>query len=229
MLAALETTTDRPVANDNADGLRRIPAPSSADGWIDGFDRRVEAWLLARSAKAVAVEGIDVAEKSERAIRRACIRSALLGAVSGVTSTVAAVIAVETGGAGLAVAAPAAAMVAAAEVTARAALHVELAATLATVHGDDADASGPFGRALLADLLRAEAVEDARKLAVVSEAANAGGRELAANLRTSAIRRSREAARGMIPVLGIALASWDAWRGTRRAGDAMLRRLQRAN
>ena len=187
MLAAIETTSLE-IANDNAAGVRAVHAPAAPHDWITGFDLRVERWLLAHAAKpSVIPEGTTEAQCAW-AIRRACVMSALLGAASGVASTLAAVIAVETGGAGLAVAAPAAAMVAAAEVAARAVVHVGLAATLGKVHGEDCDPESPFGRSLLGELLRADAVEHARESEVVRDAAAVGGRELATNLRASAAR-----------------------------------------
>jgi hypothetical protein len=168
-------------------------------------------------------------ELARRAIRKACVKAGMTGLASGLTSTGAALLTLNTHGLGAVIGVPATVGGLLGDVLYRAVIQVDLACELGAIHGIQFDPEEP------ADLLRLysfvfegdeEAGEGARGLVdrVLSLAGEDVGIKIGRRLLGQALKRNA------VPVLGVATSPLANVRTTRRLGETVLRfvRYQRA-
>jgi uncharacterized tellurite resistance protein B-like protein len=218
------------IAGDLADdlGVRRRM------GW---FTRLVGFYLRRYEAKRaksgpLVVDKESISDVAHSKITRACIKSAVTGAASGVISTAATLFTAETEGVGGLVALPIAGLSIGGEMLYRSFVHLELTVTLAEVFGVHFDPSDPE------DLWRLYALvfkthdekpdhEDPGK-ALVGEVMDVEGGEVGEKIGTKLLGES--VARNIIPFASILTSAVTNFVVTRRLGDTVRRymRYQRA-
>lgn len=182
-------------------------APSAMEGSL-------HRWMARRAAaRAVADRGRSASERVESAIARASFRSAALGVASGMVSTAAAALVVETGGVGALVAVPAAALAATGEVLARAMVHAEMITTIADAMGVDPATLD------VASLASRPAPDDGHRL--LHTMLRRGGHEALECARGAAKTQGSMALRSLVPVVGVVSSAWWSWREARELGRSV--------
>ena len=171
------------------------------------------------------------AERAQRVIRVACVKSALAGAAAGGLSTGATVLTAETEGLAAIVTVPAAAVAIGGEMIYRALVHLDMVCDLADIfevgiHPDDpADLWRIYALAFHAEQHAND--EDPGK-GLVERVVDVESHEVGESIGSKLVGES--VLRNVVPFIGIAFSSVGNWRLTRRLGDTVRRyyRYQRA-
>jgi hypothetical protein len=195
-----------------------------------GWYPKLVAHYLKRSAARRAARGAVVTDETPHArataaIRWACVKSAVSGAVTGLVSTGATVFTAETEGVGGIVAGPVAALAIGAEMIFRSVLHIELTCDLAAIFDVevDPDDSGDLWR-LYALAFGTHAHEDGSQdpgQKLVSEVIHLEGTDVGEKIGQRVVGES--VMRNIVPVVGIVASAVTNYLMTRRLGDTVRR------
>jgi uncharacterized tellurite resistance protein B-like protein len=228
------TAARAPPESFPSDLAKDLVAERPRGGW---FTRVVAFYLRRYEARrqhqaAIQIDKERVSEVAHAKILRACIKSALSGAASGIVSTAATLFTAETEGAGALLALPVAVLSIGGEMLYRSYVHLELTATLAEVFGVHFDPNDPD------DLWRIYALvfkahdekashEDPGK-ALVGEVIEVEGAEVGEKIGSKVLEES--VARNIVPFVGILSSGVTNFVVTRRLGHTVRRymRYQRA-
>jgi hypothetical protein len=195
-------------------------------GW---FVKLVSHYLKRNAARAAARPAAEAAVaptvRARKAIRWACIKSAISGATAGAVSTGATIFTAETEGLGGIIAGPIAALAIGGEMIYRAVLHVDLSCELATIFGVELDPDDDH------DLWRLYAVafgthqheegsEDPGK-ALVEKVTHVEGEQVGEKIGQKVLGES--VMRNIVPVAGIFVSAITNYLMTRRLGDTVRR------
>jgi uncharacterized tellurite resistance protein B-like protein len=203
-------------------------------GWfpklVGYYLRRNAARLKAAPAEAVA--GASASDQALKAIRWACVKSAITGATAGAISTGAAVFTAETEGLGGIIAGPVAALAIGGEMILRVVLHVGLSCELASTFGvpfdpDDQDDLWRLYALVFKTHGHEEGSEDPGK-ELVHEVTHLEGEQVAEQIGQRVLGES--VMRNIVPFVGIFTSAYTNYRTTKRLGDTLRRymRYQRA-
>jgi hypothetical protein len=194
-------------------------------GWYTKLVAHYVRKNVARRAARQAGLAENPHERALVAIRRACWKSALSGALCGTVSTAATVITAETEGIGGLVAGPVAALAIGGEMIFRTILHVGLTCDLAEIFDVEVDADDPV------DLWRLYALafgthredEDAKDPGkeLVMEVTHVEGEEIGERIGSRVLGES--VMRNIVPVVGIVASAVTNYLMTRRLGDTVRR------
>ena len=170
------------------------------------------------------------AERAEGLVRRACVKSALSGATSGLLTTSSAVIIAELGPGGVLLGLPTAVLGILGEMIYRLMVHLDLCCDIADVYGIRFDPDEPHDFWQLMSLAfgkvedGGEAAESDPGKAFVEKVLDAEAHEVGEEIGDKLLGES--VLRNVVPVLGIATSSITNWRRTRHMGDVMRRYLR---
>jgi hypothetical protein len=192
-------------------------------GW---FVKLVSHYLKRNAAQAkTAAADANAATLARKAIRRACVKSAVSGAAAGMVSTSATIFTAETEGLGGIVAGPVAALAIGGEMIYRAILHVDLTCELARVFDveldpeDDADLWRLYALAF-GTHEHAEESEDPGK-ELVHQVTHLEGEQVGEQIGKKVLGES--VMRNIVPVVGIFTSAITNYLMTRRLGDTVRR------
>lgn len=193
-------------------------------GW---FVKLVSHYLKRNAAKAkeATAEDANAAELARKAIRWACVKSAVSGAAAGVVSTSATVFTAETEGLGGIVAGPVAALAIGGEMIYRAVLHVDLTCELARIFDvaldpdDDHDLWRLYALAFGTHHHAAETEDPGQEL--VHQVTHLEGEQVGEQIGKKVLGES--VMRNIVPVVGIFSSAITNYLLTRRLGDTVRR------
>jgi uncharacterized tellurite resistance protein B-like protein len=211
-------------------GEAAIPRIPSETGRRGGWYGKLVAHYLKRALSAQKAhpgtdDGDTAAALARTAIRWACFKSALSGALAGSVSTGATIFTAETEGLGGVVAAPVAALAIGGEMIYRAILHVELTTELAAIFEvdldpeDDDDIWRVYALAFGTKQQDEGSADPGRDL--VSEVTHMEGEHVGESIGQRVLGES--VMRNIVPVVGIFTSAFTNYLMTRRLGDTVRR------
>jgi hypothetical protein len=219
-----------PVEAPSDGGLASVLDPAGAGAqWLDAWLRRLVSSYLrdvnaARDAAKAEVDGGAVEKIARGVVRKACLKSALTGGLSGVITTGAQVATAETEGLAGLVTIPAAAISIGGEMVLRLLTHVRMICEIADLFGLRFDPDHPADVwalfALAFDLEdRPDQSADPGKRLV--ELARTGSRDLTKEVGARLLGES--VARNLLPFAAVATSSVTNWLVTRKLGRTVRR------
>lgn len=195
------------------------------------FTKVIQVYLRRNKARGRAHDGREPRHRlAERAIRKASLKTGATGLASGLTSTGAALLTLNTSGVGALVGVPATVGGLLGDVLYRAVVHVDLTCEMGGIYGIDFDPEEPSDLLRLYSFILDDGDEEepggARGLVdrVLSLASDDIGLKMGRKLLGQALKRNA------VPVLGAATSAFGNARTTRRLGETVHRyvRYQRA-
>jgi uncharacterized tellurite resistance protein B-like protein len=231
-LGPMSNTSDTGVAAfvNGVGGEPAIPSIRTEGGRRGGWYGKLVAHylkraLIAQKAHPGTDDGDTAAQLARTAIRWACVKSALSGALAGSVSTGATIFTAETEGIGGIVAGPVAALAIGGEMIYRAILHVELTTELAAIFdveldpNDDDDIWRVYALAFGTKRQDEGSADPGRDL--VAEVTHLEGEQIGESIGQRVLGES--VLRNIVPVLGIFASALTNYLMTRRLGDTVRR------
>jgi hypothetical protein len=188
------------------------------------FTRIVTAYLHYRDARRVTAPGRagTEAERAEKVIRRACVKSAIGGVASGLVTTSATVIAAEVPGpTSLLVAIPAAILGVAAEMIAGTLIKLDMTCDLADIFGVRIDPADPIAVWQLYSLAFATHPEESQNDELVGRVEKADAHKIGETIGHQIMGES--VLKNIVPFLGVGISAVTSWRSTRSLGETVER------
>lgn len=196
------------------------------------FTKVVQLYLRRNQTRSRPVdESVPRTELAERAIRRASLKTGATGFASGLTSTGAALLTLNTSGVGAVVGVPATAVGLLGDVLYRAVVHVDLTCELAAIYGIAFDPEEPSDLIRLYGLVFQDE-EESRPLGgargMIDRVLSIGGDDVGLKIGRKLVGQALR--RNVVPVVGIVTSTVGNVKTTRKLGETVHRylRYQRA-